>query len=115
MSSYDDLEDEAAYQRARQQRRARQAAALGPAQRTHDRRAGETRDHVSGIARWIRPLGIVITALVLVPTLISGVVFDQYAPLVVMVVVCAAAWLAAGLLWRRFAGFVASLRHGTRP
>lgn len=115
MSGYDDLEDEAAYQRARQQRRARQAASLQRAQRTHDHRARETEEHVAGVARWLRPVGIVLTVLVLVPTIVSGIAFHQYAPIIVVLVVCALAWLAAGLLWRRFAGFVAWMRHGSRP
>jgi hypothetical protein len=115
VSGYDDLEDEAAYQRARQQRRLRQEAGLGRAQQAHDRRTDHLRDHVAGVGRWMRPLGIVVTVLVLVPTIVSAIMFGQYAPIVVAGIVCALAWLAAGLLWRRFARLVAWLRYGSRP
>lgn len=70
---------------------------------------------MAGVGRWARPLGIVLTVLVLVPTIVTGVVMGQYAPIVVAVVVCALAWLLAGLLWRRFADLVVWLKHGSRP
>lgn len=110
-----DLEDEAAYQRARQARIARQNARLASDQRAHDRRAGQLHDHVVGVGRWARPVAVVLMVLVLVPTAATSILMGQYAPLIVGILVCAGLWFLSGRAWHSFADFVVRLRHGQRP
>ena len=110
-----DFEDVANQERVLARSRARRAAELENTQRTHDRRTEQTREHVEGIGRWLKPLGIVLTALVMIPTAVSAVMVQQYIPIVVIGAICALTWLLAGRLWRGFARFIASTRHGPRP
>lgn len=110
-----DFEDEDAIQRALDRAHARETADLERSRRAYDGKADELRSQVAGNGRLLRPVAIGLMMLVLVPTTVTGVMFEQYVPIVVVFVLFALVWGASRWIWGMVTDIFVKFRLGERP